>query len=585
MPLIDLKTDLKSLKFGFDRPQGGSSNQPYIQTPIPNDDKSGIPSTKDFLLRGGLSAPINAAKDVSRLTQMFFDLKDPSGLLFTAKENLLSRTDVKTEASTTAGAIYTPLSTLGQAASGFAGGHLNLLGLDPTGLSDLGVPSYYDYITKKINTGEEFNRLISLSDTSFEEVKLGNKLTLFPNGRKTSEPTFMEYDGGPGSILGIGKTSLKFATNPTLNSGKRTWEIGEIIGNYKTWDKFLIEGAPSNPNKSSGNPSIQDFRTEIITSTSTIMSSAPSYKTGEGKNIEERINLGDPGKNVDSDGNIKNVYSYATGGKLVDKINASGIYEAEIANHLNDKNDLVKFSIGVLQNNDSKNADFMHFRSFIDSFDDSYNADWGSTQYVGRGDKFHNYQGFNRSINMSFTVYAQSKAELIPMYEKLNFLASSLAPSYGEGGFMQGNLVYLTLGGYLFKQLGIIKGLTYTVPQESTWEIGIGDAGGFDESVKELPHMIKVSGLSFTPIHDFLPRKAKPYNQRDTRFIALANNTNKDKSSYSKITKQSYESETNKKVEAEKAEALKKQVKPIQTSPSEPIDSVDISGGGTRFNT
>tara|TARA_R110000751_G_scaffold135509_3_gene238316 strand:+ start:333 stop:2069 length:1737 start_codon:yes stop_codon:yes gene_type:complete len=578
MPLIDLKTDLKSLKFGFDRPQGGSSNQPYIQTPIPNDDKSGIPSTQDFLLRGGLSAPINAAKDVSRLTQMFFDLKDPSGLLFTAKENLLSRTDVKTEASTTAGAIYTPLSTLGQAASGFAGGHLNLLGLDPTGLSDLGVPSYYDYIKRldKDNT-----RLLSLS--KIETTKLPSGIQLFPLGK--SSTTFMEYEGGPGSTLGVGKTSLKFATNPTLNSGKRTWEIGEIIGNYKTWDKFLIEGAPSNPNKSSGNPSIQDFRTEIITSTSTIMSSAPSYKTGEGKNIEERINLGDPGKNVDSDGNIKNVYSYATGGKLVDKINASGIYEAEIANHLNDKNDLVKFSIGVLQNNDSKNADFMHFRSFIDSFDDSYNADWGSTQYVGRGDKFHNYQGFNRSINMSFTVYAQSKAELIPMYEKLNFLASSLAPSYGEGGFMQGNLVYLTLGGYLFKQLGIIKGLTYTVPQESTWEIGIGDAGGFDESVKELPHMIKVSGLSFTPIHDFLPRKAKPYNQRDTRFIALANNTNKDKSSYSKITKQSYESETNKKVEAEKAEALKKQVKPIQTSPSEPIDSVDISGGGTRFNT
>lgn len=54
MPLIDLKTDLKSLKFGNDRPQGGSSNQPYIQTPIPDDDKQGIPSTEDFLLRGGI---------------------------------------------------------------------------------------------------------------------------------------------------------------------------------------------------------------------------------------------------------------------------------------------------------------------------------------------------------------------------------------------------------------------------------------------------------------------------------------------------------------------------------------------------
>jgi hypothetical protein len=540
MPLIDLKTDFKSLKFGNDRPQGGSSNQPYIQTPIPDDDKQGIPSTKDFLLRGGLSAPINAAKDVSRLTQMFFDLKDPSGLLFTAKENLLSRTSVKTEASTTAGAIYTPLSTLGQSATGFAGGHLNLLGLDPTGLSSLGVPSYYDYI-KNLNgvfISENFNRLVSLSDTRTSNGKLGKKITLFPNGRNGD--TFMQYNGGPGSKLGIGNTNIKFATNPTFNSGKRTW--GKILNPYnsKSWSKEQIEFAPNNSGKEVGNSSIQDFRKNLlgISKYSTIMSSAPSYKTGEGKNIEERVNLGDPGKS-------QNVYSYSTGGRLVDKINASRMYEAEIANHLNDKNDLVKFSIGVLQNNNTKKADFMHFRSFIDSFDDSYNASWGDTQYVGRGDKFHNYQGFDRSINMSFTVYAQSKAELIPMYEKLNFLASSLAPSYGEGGFMQGNLVYLTMGGYLFKQLGFIKSLTYTVPQESTWEIGIGDTGGFDNNVKELPHMIKVTGLSFVPIHDFLPRKAKPYNQRDTRFIALANGTNEKNISYSEVTEKYYKERSN----------------------------------------
>ena len=577
MPLIDLKTDLKSLKFGNDRPQGGSSNQPYIQTPIPDDDKQGIPSTEDFLLRGGLSAPLNAAKDVSRLTQMFFDSKDPSGLFFTAKENLLSRTSVKTEASTTTGAIYTPLSTLGQSAIGFAGGHLNLLGLDPTGLSSLGVPSYYDYIKdlNGVSSAENFNRLVSLSDTRPSNGTLGNKLTLFPNGRGGN--TFIEYGGGPGSILGIGKTRLNFTSNPTFNSSKRTW--GKILSPYnsKSWSKEQIESAPANSGKETGNISIQDFRKNLLGNStySTIMSSSPSYKTGEGKNIEERVNLGDPGKS-------QNVYSYATGGRLVDKINASGMYEAEIANHLGDKNDLVKFSIGVLQNNDTKKADFMHFRSFIDSFDDSYNADWGSTQYVGRGDKFHNYQGFNRSINMSFTVYAQSKAELIPMYEKLNFLASSLAPSYGEGGFMQGNLVYLTLGGYLFKQLGIIKGLTYTVPQESTWEIGIGDAGGFDESVKELPHMIKVSGLSFTPIHDFLPRKAKPYNQRDTRFIALANGTNKENISYSQTREESYRIGKLDKIQS-KPITLPSPVSNIPTTPFNSFDD-DLSDGGTLFN-
>lgn len=589
MPLIDLKTDLKSLKFGNDRPQGGSSNQPYIQTPIPDDDKQGIPSTEDFLLRGGLSAPLNAAKDVSRLTQMFFDSKDPSGLLFTAKENLLSRTGVKTEASTTAGAIYTPLSTLGQSAIGFAGGHLNLLGLDPTGLSSLGVPSYYDYIKdlNGVSSAENFNRLVSLSDTRTSNSKSGKKIKLFPNGSTNENSkkfgTFMEYGGGPGSILGIGKTRLKFATNPTRNSGKRTWEVGTKIGNYKTWSKQQIESAPDNETKTEGNPSIQDFRTDIKTTTSTIISSAPSYKTGEGKNIEERVNLGDPGKS-------QNVYSYATGGRLVDKINASGMYEAEIANHLGDKNDLVKFSIGVLQNNDTKKADFMHFRSFIDSFDDSYTSNWGDTQYVGRGDKFHNYQGFDRSINMSFTVYAQSKAELIPMYEKLNFLASSLAPSYSTGGFMQGNLVYLTMGGYLFKQLGFIKSLTYTVPQESTWEIGIGDDGGFDNNVKELPHMIKVTGLSFTPIHDFLPRKAKPYNQRDTRFIALANGTNKENISYFEGTEEYYKERSNS-TTIDKIKIKPKPLKvnfidsinPIPTTPFNSFDD-DLSGGGTLFN-
>ncbi|MDB9992691.1 hypothetical protein OAD97_00815 [bacterium] len=538
MPLIDLKTDLKSLKFGNDRPQGGSSNQPYIKTQIPDDDKQGIPSTEDFLLRGGLSAPLNAAKDVSRLTQMFFDSKDPSGLLFTAKENLLSRTGVKTEASTTAGAIYTPLSTLGQSAIGFAGGHLNLLGLDPTGLSSLGVPSYYDYI-KGLNVIPEYpqgyNRLVSLSDTRTSNSKSGKKIKLFPNGSTNENSkkfgTFMEYGGGPGSILGIGKTRLKFATNPTRNSGKRTWEVGTKIGNYKTWSKQQIESLGDedengyNPNKKTGNPTIQDFRTKIITPTSTIMSSAPDYSN---KSDNQRVNYGDPGNNTGDKGKKKNVYNYSTGGKIVDAINHSGIYEGggtleEADTGIKKLKDLVNFSIGVLQNKKEGNPIYMNFRSFIDSFDDSYSADWGSTQYAGRGDKFYNYQGFERKISMGFTVYAQSKAELIPMYRKLNYLASSLAPSYSTGGFMQGNLVYLSLGGYLHKQLGFITGLSYTVPQESTWEIGIDEKGDVDKTTSVLPHMIKVSGLSFTPIHEFLPQKSTNHRYQKQKYISLYN--------------------------------------------------------------
>jgi hypothetical protein len=167
----------------------------------------------------------------------------------------------------------------------------------------------------------------------------------------------------------------------------------------------------------------------------------------------------------------------------------------------------------------------MHFRSFINSFSDNYTADWGDVQYVGRGDKFHNYKGFGRSISMGWTVYAQSKQELIPMYQKLNYLASSLAPDYSWGGYMRGNLARLTVGGYLYNQLGIIKSITYTIPQESTWEVAIDDFGNSTDSldaaggntqVRELAHMINVTGFTFIPIEDSLPKLG-------SQFIALQN--------------------------------------------------------------
>jgi hypothetical protein len=90
----------------------------------------------------------------------------------------------------------------------------------------------------------------------------------------------------------------------------------------------------------------------------------------------------------------------------------------------------------------------MHFRAFINSFSDSYNPKWNSINYVGRGNTLYNYEGFTRDVKMSFTVAAQSKQELMPMYYKLNYLASTLAPDYTNAGFMRGTLYKITMGAY-----------------------------------------------------------------------------------------------------------------------------------------
>ena len=160
MKLKNGDTSFKSLKFGKDRPGGGDSNQPYIKTPI-GDQAENTAIDGDGIIRGGLTAPSRALEDVTRLSKYFFDFKNPNGLLFTVKQNLLSRIAVKAETATGPAyggftksrtvlggvpsdgftknngtindGIYTPLSTLGQAAVGYLGQHINKQGLDPTG--------------------------------------------------------------------------------------------------------------------------------------------------------------------------------------------------------------------------------------------------------------------------------------------------------------------------------------------------------------------------------------------------------------------------------------------------------------------
>ena len=596
MSLVSLKTNLKSLRYGQDRPGGGSSNQPYIKSSIPDNssslDRSG---GVDFLLRGGTLTPSRAAKDVSRLTQMFFDFKSPNGPLFIAKQNLLSRTGVKTQASGILNqGAYLPTSTILQVAGNAFGIHLNKQGINPAkgtgsnaggnslfnflGLRDpLGLPVYTENLDRI--KSEKTNRLVQLKYSKIGPDKtnpigpnagLINNLVrsnifstlLSPfNQISPSETEILKYGGGPGSALGIGKTILTRYSNttqgvkdsskdspynkkyygitnfsnvtPTQTSIKGIFTLRtdyqtnaktntnrgldfDIVGNGIFKGRYYVLDAKTIFNKtaSKDKTEISDFRKSIPASQvfsggkQNILSNAPDYRT---KNIENRVNLGDPGKRN------KNVSSYTNGltrpdgtkyGAL-DSITAMPLYQSDKGNHGGKRNDLVKFSIGIISNKDPNLRTYIHFRAFLDSMDDNYAAEWNDFRYMGRGEKFYRYNGFTRTINLGWTVAAQSKEELIPMYQKLNFLASSLAPDYSANGYMRGNLAVITIGGYLFEQPGIINSINYSIPTESPWEIGISDTAGFDNKIKEMPHIIKVTGFSFTPIHTFVPKIQK----------------------------------------------------------------------------
>lgn len=592
MALINLETNLKSLRFGKDRFGGGDSGQPFIKTPI-DETPSGQSLDKDFLLRGGLSTPLRAGLDTERLTRYFTNLKSPSGFLFVAKQNLLSQTAVRTQASLRGPneGVYTPLSTLAQSLGGYTGLHAFKQGLNPFE----GVRTYSDAISPDTPSitpsivSIENNRLINLYD---EHV-----------GRFSST-TLLSYQGGPNSVLGVGFTDIPFATdnrgatlkvlgndpitpsfirNQTgvknrgfdnqetinllrtplgvstqysnivggfiFNEIEGTIDVGTNTGGGLAsitslgggWqNRFLtsvyVENTLTNTNiirdnnsftlnqdqisdqlssKSNPGSNIQDFRNDLPDNkdSNTVVSVYNNYndpsKTYEGKN-GSRIELTSPG----SRGNRR---SY-TAGKIVngqvsttDKLNAQPIYQSKNLNRQLDTNDLVNFRIAAIDSNRTKDnkLDWMHFRAFIDGFSDAYSAEWSAQKYMGRGEPLFKYGGFDRKISLSFTVAAQSKPELMIQYKKLNYLASNLAPYYSDAGYMSGPLVKLTMGGWCYDQPGFITSMTLDVPQESPWEITIDDDGNFDKSVKELPHIVKVSGFSFTPIHTFRPEKQK----------------------------------------------------------------------------
>jgi len=548
-------TQLKSLKFGKDRPSGGDSNQPYIKKGLINDSLNPT-FYNDFILRGGILALPSAAEDVTRLTKYFADIKNPKGLLFTAKQNLLSRTGTKTESSKGIGyaggalneGAYTPLSTIGQALVGLTGTHLNKQGIDPTGLiPGLGIKTYQDVISEnQLNPNKSFsisdNRLTSLQDSiifsipnllPFNGVKGYN---LFPNPF-----TLISYDGGAGSNLGFGKTNIKFATSnngttlkslttPSFNNNKSTTSL------FSTWDYQQIT-LLSNLNLDSDTK--DDFRETIsITNPSPNTKSYLASTPGYSQDFEKRFNLTgksgvSPGSRLRDRSNPNNGSTLPTLNqplsRPLDSVSAYPIYKSEFTqgsrygkDGFEELNDIVEFSIAIL-NNDDQNVKgagtnfsyrkYMHFRSFIDSFSDSYDADWSPISYMGRAEKFYKYKGFDRKISMGFTVVAQSKDELNVMYDKLNFLASSLAPEYLDSltsGYMAGNLSYITLGDYLNDQPGIITSLTYDIPEDSPWEINrdteFVSGSTVNGTVRQLPHMIKVT-LNFTPIHKFRPSK------------------------------------------------------------------------------
>jgi len=160
-----------------------------------------------------------------------------------------------------------------------------------------------------------------------------------------------------------------------------------------------------------------------------------------------------------------------------------------------DAEDIIPFEFNTFYpgNTDGK---YLAFRAFLTDFSDNYSGDWAGTKYVGRGEELYNYQGFKRDISFGFKVAAFSKADMQPLYDKLNLLVGSTAPTYRNGNFMMGTLTKVTIGDYLIQTSGFISSVGLSWDSNIPWEM--------ETEGERLPHALDVQ-IAFTPIHDFIP--------------------------------------------------------------------------------
>lgn len=499
---------------------------PYIWTPVPgyDDPNPRLGFGPDVFGRAGYIE--SGLEDVKRLTKWGTD-GFSTGALYTLKQTALALSSPKTLAGVPR-RIYNPANTLAQIAVGaISGVHLNRMGILPIAIA----PSdkYEGKLRNEFNgnEGSEGNRLVALKTLKLNGGSIGPAEALRLDVNRNNEGQLLQYLGGPDSVLGIGQTRIKryeyteeWAKN--LSSKELKKQVVAL-----TYNQLENEVSITNLN-GTGLGSIGNFAL-VAKENSTASEGVKKTILGRIANYAEfnrvkTYNAGDPGnsQNLDREAYYQGLPKKSNEGlNGIDNINYQSIYASNDGPVTDGSlDDIIKFYFAVLDNDDPQYKVYTHFRAYLTNFSDDHSAEWNSFKYMGRGESFRRYQGYDRSISLGFKVHVGSRAELFPTYDKLNYLASVMAPDYSSGGFMRGNLVEVTVGDYLNNVPGIIEKLEFQFPNDVNWEIARKDDGTPDPNSAELPTLIEVS-MNFKPIHKFLPRTVKLDTVFDRKFATI----------------------------------------------------------------
>jgi hypothetical protein len=130
---------------------------------------------------------------------------------------------------------------------------------------------------------------------------------------------------------------------------------------------------------------------------------------------------------------------------------------------------------------DVVNQKYIPFRATVKGISEGNTAYWDELRFIGRADQIYSYNGFARTLTFTFNVVISSVTELLPTWQKINYMASTVKPSnYTKGNPAGVNLPYnrfmvppmfmITIGDLYKFQPAVITSLNVNIPDDAAWE-------------------------------------------------------------------------------------------------------------------
>jgi len=129
-----------------------------------------------------------------------------------------------------------------------------------------------------------------------------------------------------------------------------------------------------------------------------------------------------------------------------------------------EKYDLVPFWIAGLDSNKA-----LFFKCVVSGLSETTSPQWQGSKFVGNPYNYYTYDGVERAVTFNFNIYCTSAAELSSNWEKITSLTRKTYPNIKDN-ISNPPFITFRIGDMYNGKIGFIESLTYTFPDNGTWE-------------------------------------------------------------------------------------------------------------------